>query len=385
MPSLNPEKPATRQLELAIGQILRDYGLQSTESTGRPLVNKEMASVARSNRLDGFLFAHSERLGIDADAMAALSAQSKKNALDRMGHSTEMLRVARALEESGIEHAFFKGAVLAEQLGERGKGRTVGDVDVLVRPEDVRKTIHILQSSGYMPRFQMKARSRLGWALILFRARELPLRQASVELDLHWRIGSEPDLCEPTETLLARRTSIPLAGRNIHTLQATDSLVMLAIQIMQDRSKNLRHIVDFAVLAGQVDPEETPITNPRSQALIADVARLAELIFGILPTLEPWRSIGVEKHSRYLFRLYRGWTDNNRQGGVGTHSAFSRLWSPYRHLSRYSNKSRLMLRLITRAAFFFPETTSTQQQGGLVRAHLHQWRRVLQGQYDSGI
>ena len=63
----------------------------------------------------------------------------------------ELLRIARAFREAGIEFIVLKGVPLTRRLHGRLDARTMVDNDVLVRRRDARRAAHSLQRLGYQP------------------------------------------------------------------------------------------------------------------------------------------------------------------------------------------------------------------------------------------
>ena len=57
--------------------------------------------------------------------------------------------VMRALREAGVEAMTYKGPVLWRALGLSGPSKVSSDVDVIVRPDDLRNADAVLEGLGY--------------------------------------------------------------------------------------------------------------------------------------------------------------------------------------------------------------------------------------------
>lgn len=94
-------------------------------------------------------------------------------------------RLLSRLAEAGIEALPYKGPALAIQLYGDSSMRQFGDLDILVRPSDVKAAMEILGSEGFFPKNPV----RPAWYDDLIRSQYhfcLVNREKDVTVELHW-------------------------------------------------------------------------------------------------------------------------------------------------------------------------------------------------------
>lgn len=142
----------------------------------------------------------------------------------------KLVEVVRTLEENGIPTMPFKGPLLALQAYGDVGFRSYGDLDILVKPENLRKAVAILEEFSYWPISTSKLPNR--WELLKGKRKDIYLRSEDgrVNLELHWKLsGSHFDLPIVTEVLWSRLHEIEIAGQKIKTLGFDDLLIYLCL------------------------------------------------------------------------------------------------------------------------------------------------------------
>lgn len=375
----------TLSLEGVVGDLLVRLFSSPAAHHSPICIDESIAREAVRERLDGFLLAHIALTEPTESARRLLHPRGVAISLERLSQSSFTIALARTLNQGNFEHAFFKGSALSAQLGEVSSLRSAGDIDVLVSPDNVPEAIDYLTKHGYYPMYKMTPKTSLGWKIALFRAREFPLRKEGVEVDLHWRVGSEPDLMPGPDLLFRRKTLVQLTNYPVVTVSELDTVGILAVQALNDRCGNMRHLVDFVMAANHRRPNSADILPQPTRQLVADVAKLTLLVLGPTPGTLAWSEGASEKNVSYLEELYRTRLQQNRGAIRDGRLPFRAVLLRYQHLRRYSASHLLLLRLLARGLFFFPEQGDTEPSGGLLRAHIRQWRRVIAGRFESGI
>jgi hypothetical protein len=178
----NSQIPAPLETRLLRGALLDGDAAIDAYRAWRAEVDFD-ALDGGSQRMLPLLVDNLARIGFEDDFTPQLHGH-RRQALAMNAHRIGTVRPAlRALEAAGVETMVLKGAALvASGLSELGL-RPIGDVDVLVRPEDRTAAIDVLLADGWevdtYPAWYVK---RVFW-------RTVPawvLRKGLVQLDLHW-------------------------------------------------------------------------------------------------------------------------------------------------------------------------------------------------------
>src|SRR5262249_26949774 len=90
-----------------------------------------------------------DREDVPASIQSALGARFHKNSVKTLRFSAELVRVVRAFRERGLEVLAHKGPALAQSLYADTAMRQYGDLDLLVRLQDVAHAKSVLRELGY--------------------------------------------------------------------------------------------------------------------------------------------------------------------------------------------------------------------------------------------
>ncbi len=174
-------------------------------------------------------------------------------------------RVADLLGETGIEWRILKGMATAQLVYPEPSLRTSGDVDLLVRPADLPRTLGALRSlavSGGPPQHgAVRAGLQKAWQFA---------DQRGVEIDVHQGIeGSLLTSRLPTDPLFARPQHVDVGGRSLLAL-ATPAQLVHAVLHSTTPARLSTH-ADIARLARRCDPSDPLFAEllepPRAQQL----------------------------------------------------------------------------------------------------------------------
>jgi putative nucleotidyltransferase-like protein len=178
-----------------------------------------------------------------SDELRSRFAQSVRWSL---AQSAELVRLAALFEKLGIPMIALKGPMLSQYLYGDLASRMSGDIDVLVKAEDVLVMRDTLISNGY------RATNSLPWnsrsACLRLRGREMAFDSPSgVSVDMHWRLlppnfASVFDITDPWQFL--RMES--LAGQQIQTLAPETQLLFLCAHSSKHMFERLSWICDIA-------------------------------------------------------------------------------------------------------------------------------------------
>lgn len=201
-----------------------------------------------------------------------LREERRRTATRNLQFASELSTVVDVLEEEGIDAIPYRGPVLAnDAYGDVGL-RQFGDLDFLVRRDDITEIRVLLEKLGYQPRYLRPETEDLTagqeWAYTHFRRDYAFDRDdTATEVELHWRVV---DRKFPTSIDLdyvwERRETTTIGGRTVPVLSPEDRLLMLCVHGSSHCWDRLRWIVDVhAFLRAESVNWEVALERARSQ------------------------------------------------------------------------------------------------------------------------
>jgi hypothetical protein len=196
------------------------------------------------------------------------------------------------LTRAGIPCAGFKGiaavAILYGGLGDR----TLLDVDILIRKEDLGKALIELRRGGFMPAISGSLEDYMAFVRNSpgFAGNEaIALADASGgSIDLHWRLGKLD-----TELLLAGTEAVPLFGRSIRVVQGSHCMSVAAHHALRNDfvpDEIIRDLLDFRDWLPWMEEHGAPPEAKefaKQNGLLGPLLALAQLVesFGEMRTV----------------------------------------------------------------------------------------------------
>ena len=144
------------------------------------------------------------------------------NAAHNLRLTGELLRLLAILEREGIEVVPFKGPVLAELLFQNIALRQFGDLDILIKPRDVKRAKQLLLDDGYEPEFVLTGRIEAEY-IRSEHAFQFQKPGSGFVIELHWRFGARDQVfpVDPKD-IWTRLQRCNFQGREIPTLAPED-------------------------------------------------------------------------------------------------------------------------------------------------------------------
>lgn len=159
--------------------------------------------------------------------------------------AAELDRVARAIDEAGIDVVVLKGVPMAERLYGGIADRPMVDNDLLVRPGDAPAVASLLGDLGYQPRPDRSFASELAHGHEFAFFRRLGDGRPLV-IDLHWAPWDQHLHPVDLEVLWARTEIHTLrTGASVRVFDAPLTVVHLAAHYAQHRFAEPRNIEDL--------------------------------------------------------------------------------------------------------------------------------------------
>lgn len=191
-----------------------------------------------------------------SDAVPA--AQLKKfcehyrhNAARNLYLTGELFRILKRFEQQGIEAIPYKGPALAVSAYGDIALRQFIDLDVLVRPRDVRRASELLIEQGYESHFNIDERQEAAFLRLSY-VQLFTRDEGRSAVELHWTIAPRFfSFPVKTEHLLERAGTITLAGTQAHAPATEDLILMLAVHGAKDLWERLEWVTSIAELCMQ--------------------------------------------------------------------------------------------------------------------------------------
>lgn len=170
------------------------------------------------------------------------------NAARNLFVTHELLILLDLFDRHGIQAIPFKGPTLAASAYGDLCLRTFGDLDILVRKQDVLVAEDLLISQGYCPKPPIESASKtddLEW----MNADSFVSEDRRIGIDLHWEIAEKfYFLPLDTERFWEHVYPVSLIGTTVHSFSIETMLLILCVQGAKDGWKSLKHICDVAEL-----------------------------------------------------------------------------------------------------------------------------------------
>ena len=213
-----------------------------------------LTDLAERHGLRPLLYRH-----LDAEAPEQVPRQTvvdlwthhERRALTNRLMAEELLRILGALEQAGIPALPYKGPVLAASLHGDLALREFGDLDILLRPQQVLAAKALLQAHGYRPLYDLKPAveaaflaSRAQYHLVMVHG------VSSISVELHWM--TDPDF--PVERIddeqwWAGLDQIAVAGGRVRCFSNRELMLVLCLHGSKHHWTGLGWLVDVAELA----------------------------------------------------------------------------------------------------------------------------------------
>jgi hypothetical protein len=174
-------------------------------------------------------------------------------ALHNLGLAGELVRLLRLLDERGIPALPFKGPALAQFAYGNVALREFGDLDVLLRPDDVPRARSLLAGEGYRPQYALTAAQEAAYLRYLG---QLPLEKSPRSVvELHASLAPRAFAFDlDLARMWPRRRVVTVSGQPIAAPGAEDLLLILCMHGAKHLWKNVGWICDVAELL-RVQPQ----------------------------------------------------------------------------------------------------------------------------------
>lgn len=177
-----------------------------------------------------------------------LRQKYQENAIKALNMTGETVRIVKCLESQGIRVVVLKGAPLASHLYGDIVIRPSGDIDILVKPEELEKAVRIIEDEGYC-RIDNEHNLTSRQLKIFLKAHTHSFHlnywhnEKKVNLELHWKTGDRGyEFPFPNASNINR---IEVAGSPLPVLSDEEWLLYLMLHGAGHGWERLRWLVDI--------------------------------------------------------------------------------------------------------------------------------------------
>ena len=165
-----------------------------------------------------------------------------------------MQDIDREFERAGVQSLALKGIVFAQRYFGDMFSRRQGDLDVLVRRDDLPRAMQTLTALGFAAKPRRLAPVAGGLAVRNHRLRTehaMTLRRDDLSVDVHWSLRTAPAYRFDDSVIWNTAQPVNVVGRTFRTLSDEHALALLLVSIAHDIGRGackVKHIVDVAQL-----------------------------------------------------------------------------------------------------------------------------------------
>ena len=188
--------------------------------------------------------------GIAAKVLDTLRVRSKLTAFKSEQFTAELVRLSQLFESHGIRTLHYKGAVTAQEFYGSVTLRNFNDLDFLVRREDLRAMVRILEEEG-LSEFGIVEVDQFNHYVREFK--EFLFTRGEVQLEPHWSLAGRRYRFDPDfEGFWDRSRALRIRDTELRAMSMEDSLLVLCLVGAKGRWKRLQMITDIAACAARL-------------------------------------------------------------------------------------------------------------------------------------
>jgi hypothetical protein len=189
---------------------------------------------------------------LDVNGFSSQIPQPYLNELKQIYHGTvyrnlilssELAKILSIFSQHGIETICLKGAPLAESLYRNPILRHVGDMDILVHPEDISKAVALLAEQGYKQAVPQQGKSHPFHGEPYLKKASFPLA-----VELHWGLDDSKLVDFPKQEIWCRAQPLQFEGVSTLVLSPEDNLLFLANHLSKHNFQLLKLVGDITEL-----------------------------------------------------------------------------------------------------------------------------------------
>lgn len=229
--------------------------------TTGPVNFEALLALAKKHRMLESLFwlLGASWLTLPAELSAQLRASSSNSARLNAGLLRELIEITNAAAKQSISLLHVKGPTLALLAYHDAGLRHCGDLDILVRKEQLREFQDLLRKRGYCPTVIESTRKAtwedLNCAEVLEVGSEITLTHpdSGIAVDLHWRLMKESTFLLGEDSIWDSKVQLKHGGIGFNVPSPPTNFLYLAMHAAKHGWTKLRWIADLASLTANDD------------------------------------------------------------------------------------------------------------------------------------
>jgi hypothetical protein len=185
--------------------------------------------------------------GVPVDFMAHLKDHYLLNAARNLKLADELCRIHDLLVEKGIHAIPYKGPILARAVYGEMSQRQFSDLDLMVRPSEMKPVAELLLAEGYEQQWQLTPRQER--AYLRSDCERLFSRDGQIFIDVHWAtVRNYFPLKLALERYRARLQPVSIESCVMGSFAPPDLLIILCVHASKDLWARLVWVCDIAEL-----------------------------------------------------------------------------------------------------------------------------------------
>jgi hypothetical protein len=162
--------------------------------------------------------------------------------------ANELTKIMSVFSQHGLAAITLKGTILADQLYENPGLRTVADIDILVRPDELHLADSLLLKMGYK-----QSASQDEWEHPFHKAPYCKQVQFPLYIELHWDLDDNKLVSVPQQDIWRRAQTLQVQGRTTMVLSPEDTLLFLSNHLTKQEDHLLKTLCDITELLKKYD------------------------------------------------------------------------------------------------------------------------------------
>ena len=251
-PVLAPFTPEFRLLLACLRWPLDTAGLHDIADGAEGVADwPHLLALARRHRVVGLVWRALQRSGcaVPPDIAAAFQGFANNAAKQAMLLSVESVRLSHLLKSRGIDALFLKGVTVTMLAYGDLTLRHAKDIDLLVTPHDIERTVALLREAGYVPTFDLDTVPQQRQALWFRYTKSMDWVHPGLDvlLELHWRL-TDALLLHELPGAIGRQSVAITPGRSVDTLECDGLLAYLCVHGAAHGWMRLKWLADVYAL-----------------------------------------------------------------------------------------------------------------------------------------
>lgn len=193
-----------------------------------PLDWQTILDRAQVHGVVGMVYHHlvrHEAARVPSDVLSAMQQRSRHIQVHNMHVLRELTRIAGVFNRAGVPLLTFKGPLLAQRYYGNVAFRHFGDIDVLVRRDDLDRAQSLLVANGYAPMRSLTGDEEMMWREEQL-GREFAHPEHAVVIEVHWALLNRTLAFHLDDDVIwARTESFDLGPAHVSVL-APDALLL---------------------------------------------------------------------------------------------------------------------------------------------------------------